>query len=210
MARNEPTNGLEHDLTQALEDLEGALGRAAESLEAMRGLLPRITAAGSLFDEIEALVRAGREQIGDASSAAQAAYTRPTLVVPRPAQRPATAPQPAATAQEREASGPGLVTAAPEADAGTGKPQAALASFRLEFESAAAPLDLRMVDDAVSEHPAVRDVALLDYDGRRATLKVWVTAEASPAEVQQALRARAEQLFGPAHEVTIVALEDVA
>jgi hypothetical protein len=55
----------------------------------------------------------------------------------------------------------------------------------------------------------VRDVALLDYDGRRATLKVWITATTSPAEVQETLAARAASI-GNGNEISIVALEDVA
>jgi len=56
----------------------------------------------------------------------------------------------------------------------------------------------------------VRDVALLDYDGRRATLKVWIAAGTSPANVQEALKARAGELFPAGHTVSIVALEDAA
>ena len=66
------------------------------------------------------------------------------------------------------------------------------------------------MDDAVSEHPAVRDVALLDYDGHRATLKVWIGPEASPSDVQDALKERASSLFSAEQDVTIVALEDAA
>jgi hypothetical protein len=83
-------------------------------------------------------------------------------------------------------------------------------SFRLEFESRPGPLDLRTVDDAVSEHPAVRDVALLDYDGRKATLKVWIESGASPADVQRSLTDRASTLFDNSNDITIIALEDVA
>ncbi len=74
--------------------------------------------------------------------------------------------------------------------------------FRIEFESAASPLDLRTVDDAISAHPAVRDVALLDYDGRRAALKVWITPDTTPAEVQSDLQQRAPQLFTPKDEIS--------
>ncbi len=66
------------------------------------------------------------------------------------------------------------------------------------------------MDDAVSEHPAVRDVALLDYDGRKATLKVWIDGSASSSDVQSTLVERSAQLFGAGNDVTIVALEDAA
>jgi hypothetical protein len=71
-------------------------------------------------------------------------------------------------------------------------------------------LDLRAVDDAISEHPDVRDIALLDYDGHRATLKVWVAGGTSPIEVQQAIRDHVVRLFPPDSDVTVVALEDAA
>ena len=85
-----------------------------------------------------------------------------------------------------------------------------LKCFRLEFESRPGPLDLRTVDDAVSEHPAVRDVALLDYDGRKATLKVWIDGAASPSDVQSTLVERSSELFSAGNDVTIVAIEDAA
>ena len=85
-----------------------------------------------------------------------------------------------------------------------------LTSFRLEFESKPGPLDLRAVDDAVSEHHAVKDVALIDYDGKKATLKVWIDESATPHDVQNALLEKAASLFGPENEVTVVAIEDQA
>jgi hypothetical protein len=82
-----------------------------------------------------------------------------------------------------------------------------IATCRLRFESGGGRLDLRAVDEAVTGHPAVRDVALLDYDGGQATLKVWIVASVSPAELQQALAAHAQSLGS---DVAIVALEDAA
>ena len=186
MPPTEPNNDLQRELSAALDELQSALHRASDATGAIKGLLPRLAAAGALFDEIETLIRAGRERIGVGGEApAEAPYARPTLVVPEaPTPRPAPVLQPSGTFTTPTTPG--------------GPPQAGapgVASFRLEFESQTGPLDLRTVDDAVSEHPAVRDVALLDYDGRRATLKVWIVETASPAEVQEALQARAEQLF---------------
>lgn len=221
MPRSESSTDLERELSQALDDLQASLRRASEATAAIKGLLPRLAAAGSLFDEIESLIRAGRERIGVSPGAPETTYARPTLVVPSPSTpRPTPVLQPSNTfgapAETRPEPEPGVAAAAPaQAEAAAAFPpqagsQGGLVSFRLEFESNPGPLDLRTVDDAVSEHPAVRDVALLDYDGRRATLKVWIIDTASPAEVQDALKERAANLFGSGHEVTIVALEDVA
>ena len=231
MATNDQPTGLDRELTWALDDLHAALKRATEATATIKGLLPRLAATGSLFDEIEALVRAGRQQIGageagtESASGALASIARPTIVAPNhAAPRPAPVLEPSASlttpAAKRIDRWPvGGTAAAPRAAPAAG---AALATeqppvavedlhcFRLEFESQPGPLDLRTVDDAVSEHPAVRDVALLDYDGHRATLKVWIGRDASPADVQESLKERAGNLFAADQDVTIVALEDAA
>lgn len=174
------------------------------------------------------------------TQASPSAYPRPTLVVSPPAPTPNPAPAPAQPTLWADVPPPAsVVTSAPEAATepvsataatqtyeplpppAVSAPEPAivepvearveeLTCFRLEFESRPGPLDLRTVDDAVSEHPAVRDVALLDYDGRKATLKVWITSMASPADVQRALSERAGKIFASGNDVTIVALEDVA
>jgi hypothetical protein len=228
MATNDITTGLEAELNRAIDDLQSALQRAADATSAIRTLVPRVSAIGSLFEELDTVIRSGRQNIGiTEQQLSQTTYTRPTLVVPSatPA-RPAPAPQPAdsawATATDAWASQPvaeAISTPAPEpftqhrdsGDASRATTATALVCFRLEFESRPGPLDLRTVDDAVSEHPSVRDVALLDYDGRKATLKVWIDGStASPSDVQQALVERATELFGSGNDVTIVALEDAA
>jgi hypothetical protein len=128
------------------------------------------------------------------------------LASERPILPAALTPPPLAEAPAR-ATGPKPVDSAPFPNPAD---DAGVTCFRLEFESKPGPLDLRKVDDAVGEHPAVRDVALLDYDGRRATLKVWIAATSTPADVQNALRRRTAELFAPGHDITIIALEDVA
>lgn len=237
MAGNENFTGLQGELSQALDALSESLDQAAAATAAIRAALPRLAATRSVLDEIEALLRGGRE--APAAAAAPASedelYTAPTLVAPatpspkRPAPRaklpapptaaPSSFPLPDAPTMIPQASAPAPSTsreydeivdeAPPSASPGrTG--HGPLVSFRLEFESRGGPLDLRRVDEAVAQHPAVRDVALLDYDGRRATLKVWISSPATPADVQNALTAPgAHQLFAGS-EVTVVALEDVA
>jgi len=220
MTTNDRPTGIERELSWALDELHAALQRAGEATATIKGLVPRLAATGSLFDEIEALVRAGRQHIGTGEQAA--GVTRPTLVVPSaPRQAPVLQPQAGHPTAETasESWSPVIETPAPVetpapaetmAQEEAAAPSGDLHCFRLEFESQPGPLDLRTVDDAVSEHPAVRDVALLDYDGHRATLKVWISADASPSDVQDALKARAAGLFSADQEVSIVALEDAA
>jgi hypothetical protein len=57
----------------------------------------------------------------------------------------------------------------------------------VEVERSDGPLDLRAVDRPVSGHPGVADVALLDYDGRRARFKIWTRSAADVPELGAAL-----------------------
>jgi len=205
MASETTRTGLEGELSQAIDELHAALQHATDATASIRALLPKVGSISHMFDELDAVIGSGRQQIGETASTASPAYSRPTLVVPN-------APSPAAAnaGEWPAASAPGR-TITPETPESVKRAEAAgLTCFRLEFESSPGPLDLRTVDDAVSEHPAVRDVALLDYDGRKATLKVWIDGTAKPADVQSTLIERSPQLFAAGNDVTIVALEDVA
>jgi hypothetical protein len=214
MAEDTRTRGLEDELNTALNDLRGALQRASDAAAGLQRLVPRVSQIGSLFEEIAAVVNTGRQQLGATGS--PGAYTRPTLVVPG-ANSAETQPQP----QPHQTGDPWTRLAetwgtdnngqpGASSSAGHGAATATLTSFRLEFESKPGPLDLRAVDDAVSEHPSVRDVALLDYDGLKATLKVWIEDTATPQDVRSDLVARATALFGSENEVTVTAHEDAA
>jgi hypothetical protein len=236
MTEQQPV-GLEQELKQAFDDLRAALQRASDATAAITQLAPRIHAVAGIFDQIEAAVAEGRRQLAGATFALEGTgggavtYARPTLVVAEPD----PAPQPfvlSAAAPALEADAPAVAaqtsplewTSAPVSEWAPKPPpeiasldlqgaidgQGELASFRLEFESRPGPLDLRAVDEAISEHPAVRDIALLDYDGHRATLKVWVEGSASPADVQSAIRDQVSSLFSSENEISVVALEDAA
>ncbi len=242
MTGNDQHPSLEGELVAALDDLHRALQHAADATASIRTLLPRVSAIGSLFDEIDSVIRGGRQQLGVASGAGAMVYTRPTLVVPSATARPsspqptpsALAYEPAEPSSRSECSDvvpdvgtldPSFEGAIAQADAVDDSDQSVVASprefprpadgpgvtcFRLEFESRSGPLDLRIVDEAVGEHPAVRDVALLDYDGRKATLKVWIDGSATAADVQQSLLARGSKIFAVDNDVSIVATEDAA
>lgn len=224
------------DLGAAIRELEDSLQRAARAAARIHDALPRLERMSAAFQELESIIEAGRRAAADpaqpiaAPATAAAAIiepsppalgepSRPTLVetsapaggMPRPSKPKGVAP-----AKADDGGTPNIlrdtveVASDIETIATIGTNGDKLISFRLEFESNPGPLDLRAVDAAVSEHPAVRDVALLDYDGRRATLKVWITATASATEVQQALTERASKIVSDGSEVSIIALEDVA
>ena len=216
MADESRTQGLEQELNAAIDDLRASLQRAGDATATLQRLVPRVSQIGAVFDEIAAVISSGRQQLG--TPGAPGAYARPTLIVPG-AQQGEPAPQ------TRQGDDPwtqlaetwGATSGAqPQTDSPAGEnghastATATLTAFRLEFESKPGPLDLRAVDDAVSEHPSVRDVALLDYDGRKATLKVWIEDTATPSDIQSSLVEKATTLFGPENEVTVTAHEDAA
>lgn len=198
------THSIEQDLNESLEELRLALQHAADATASLQRIVPRVAQIGTLFDEIATVVNSGRQQLGIAAEGAT--YTRPTLVVP--ASTPAPDMRPSDDPWTNLAQTWGNDTAAPSA--GAASTSAALTCFRLEFESKPGPLDLRSVDDAVGEHPAVRDVALLDYDGRKATLKVWIEQGTNAGDIRDSLVEKATALFGTENEVTVTAHEEAA
>jgi hypothetical protein len=72
-------------------------------------------------------------------------------------------------------------------------------------------LDLKAVDGSVNENPAVVDVALLDYDGRQATLKLWINNQADPQSVREALLASLQRRLGEDDDAEVqIEFEDSA
>lgn len=89
---------------------------------------------------------------------------------------------------ESGAAAPQTPVAPAGADSGTAWPRPApLGVLFVEVERSDGPLDLRAVDRPVSGHPGVADVALLDYDGRRARFKIWTRWPADAPELGAAL-----------------------
>jgi hypothetical protein len=106
--------------------------------------------------------------------------------------------EPAATPAEGEliitpAEGELIVTPAeaePAATPAEGEPQPISSqpqALQVNVRTASGSLDLKAVDRSVNESPAVVDVTLLEYDGRNATLKVWINQSADPVQVREAL-----------------------
>ena len=75
--------------------------------------------------------------------------------------------------------------------------------LRLAVASRIGALDLKAVDGAVNENTAVVDVALLDYDGRQATLKLWINGAADPIETRDALTESLRRRLGSEREAEI-------
>ncbi len=75
--------------------------------------------------------------------------------------------------------------------------------LRISVGSKTGSLDLKAVDGALNENPAVVDVALLDYDGRHATLKLWISGAADPQGVQEKLLASLRRRLGDEQDVEV-------
>jgi hypothetical protein len=202
-----------NDLNSAIDELEAALAQAQAAAGRIRAALPRLEQMSGVFAQLESIIAASREPTGLAA---------PSVRTPRPRSRQQTATLAeiavAAGLQPEAPEGDTLGTAELAADPDAldhleplvATDGASLTSFRLEFQSERGTLNLRAVDEAIGEHPAVRDVALIDYDGRRAVLKVWITATARPSDIEQALNARADKIASDGGQLSIVALEDAA
>ncbi len=76
-------------------------------------------------------------------------------------------------------------------------------SLQLSITATSGSLDLKVVDRSINESPAVVDVTLLDYDGRNATLKVWITESADPAGVRDALLESLRRNFGDGQDTEV-------
>lgn len=77
-------------------------------------------------------------------------------------------------------------------------------NLQLRVSTTSGSLDLKAVDRSVNENPGVVDVTLLDYDGRKATLKVWIDPDADPRAVQEGLLTSLKQHLAQGQEANII------
>ena len=178
-------------LDGALASLESALAQAGQSVTIIRTNIAQISTLAKAVREMEAAITLARQNLSLPLAARQATDTPPLRAVPQPEPVAETiAPEPVAETTEQPE--PVAEATAPEPVAGTTAPEpaageAASHCLRLSVQSKSGSLDLKAVDRSVNENPAVVDVALLDYDGRKATLKLWVNESADPIGVREAL-----------------------
>jgi hypothetical protein len=170
------------DLETALTRLESALTDAGRAIVTIRTCVPQISALVEVVNTMESAMSFARQRLGGSPAEAllHAVPQQPTL--PEPALQPQPEPEPESE-PEPEAQ-PVVVT--------TGAPTQYC--LRLHISSKVGALDLKAVDNAVNEQQAVTDVALIDYDGRQATLRVWISgtgdAEAARKALGESLRSR--------------------
>ena len=168
------------ELEGALANLEQALNQASRSVTAIRDSVADVASISTRVRNLEQAIDLARQSL----SVGPAMNAEPTPLRPvanagidyRPADDQPVDVEPAIEAETEPA---------PVASAPQGGNEAHC--LRLNVSSKTGSLDLKSVDAAVNENPAVIDVALLDYDGRRATLKLWVNASADAEGVSEAL-----------------------
>ena len=113
-----------------------------------------------------------------------------------------TEPEPAADITEPEPAA-AITEPEPAAEIAEEPVQAVSHCLRLAVKSNSGSLDLKAVDGSVNENPAVVDVALLDYDGRKATLKLWVNESADPIGVRDALLGSLRRRLGDEQDAEV-------
>ena len=174
------TAGFAQELDDALATLDTALLQAGRSVAIIRHNLSQFAALDRVVHEMEAAMARAREQLG--ASWASAGEKAPLRSVRREAAEPT---QTRLDADADESAG----TAAADSEVVPAQQSGLTATrcLRLTVASRIGSLDLKAVDGSVNENPSVLDVALLDYDGRQATLKLWVNESADPEGVREAL-----------------------
>ena len=169
--RDPQTVTLEGELDAALATLESALAAAGGAVAAIRDALPQVAALAAGVGEMEAAMARVRQQLGASSGA-------PPLRSVQPQDTLAASPDPGTEPDEPPPS---------VEDDGTETDVRVSHCLRLDVSTRASSLDLKAVDGSVNDISAVVDVALLDYDGRHATLKIWIETSADPNAVREAL-----------------------
>ena len=180
------------DLENALTRLETALTDAGRAIVTIRNCVPQIGALIEVVNTMESAMSFARQRLGTGSAAES-----PLHAVPQQQPLPAATPQPereAAPEPEPDFSTEPAVTT-------TGAPQTYC--LRLHIGSKVGALDLKAVDNAVNEQQSVTDVALIDYDGRQATLRVWISGAGDAEEARKALGESLRSRLGDADAADI-------
>ncbi len=219
-ARTADVSSIKTELDQALSTLDIALLEAGRSVATVREQVAHVMKIAERSREMEAAMARAREQLavsfenGGASPPLRAVPSiGPTDEIQAPVMEPAATPdQDSGDAEPATARGPepkeakeakkGNTFPAPVPNAETSR------CLRLAVSSKSGNLDLKEVDSSVNENPAVIDVALLDYDGRQATLKLWINETADPKGVRDALLSSLRNHLGKKDTELSIELEE--
>lgn len=180
---------LKDELDEALSTLDIALLEAGRSVSIVRKSMTRVFDLAEQAGEMEAAIVRAREQLavtlqGDSTATPlRAVPTREQAGLKEEDSNAAPVQEPeneTTEAIEKPDTGP-------ESEPVLEPASTATRCLRLKVSKKSGSLDLKDVDGSVNENSSVVDVALLDYDGRQATLKLWVNERADPNGVREAL-----------------------
>lgn len=190
---------LVNNLDNSLEQLETSLAEAGRSLSAVRHNVTQLASLVEVVRDMEDMMNKARANLGMESIATSTQpalrpvpqqepffqpMPEPIAALPEIEELPAPEPQPDPIEIQIE---PEPEQAVPASVAQSATGEVTPHCLRLGVTSKAGSLDLKAVDGSVNENPAVVDIALLDYDGRKATLKLWINGSADPVGVRDAL-----------------------
>lgn len=198
---------LKDELDTKLQTLEMSLASAAQATAALRQTLPKIAALAQVLGDIEATMTRIRPQTTQTQTTptftepandeqASSPWLRPLAqddpvsawptmpTEPKPGEKVATFYS-STLEEEKEAEG----------EETNEEPAGVSNCLRVDVTTRGTSLDLKAVDSAVNEITEVVDVALLDYDGRSASLKVWVSETSDPTAVRDALSEGLQRRF---------------
>src|SRR3990170_973841 len=172
-------SSLANEVDAALSTLESALTTARRAVDVIRASLSQITDLERRVREMEAAMSRALESLSAPLEPGTRAATVSQI-------RPVAFDE---TVQQETTSHPAARTEV--------VPAGAVSNYlRLTVQSKSGSLDLKAVDGAVNENPDVVDVALLDYDGRQAALKLWVNPSADATAVRDALMVSLKSRLG--------------
>ena len=201
-ANDSSTTGIAQELDDALATLDTALLAAGRSVAIIRRNLPQFAALDRVVHEMEEAMARARKQLDTSWDSAK--EKTPLRSVPRPETEAPESPESMQNSLDSHAD-EGDSKAADDLEPATAQ-QPGLSATRclwLTVASKIGSLDLKAVDGSVNENPSVLDVALLDYDGRQATLKLWVNASADPEGVREALVSSLRNHLGDASRIDL-------
>jgi hypothetical protein len=181
-----PSNFI-NEFETALAKLDAALAEARNAVAAIRSFVPQFAALAQVVATIESAVTEARHNI-DATASPPPSGLRAVPIQEAQAVQPEQ-DQPAHTD----------VAQSPANEC-----------LRLNVTKHTGSLDLKSVDNALNEHTEIVDLALLDYDGRQATLKVWVSGPFDRESLQHSLNEDLVRAVGTDAEIKIEFDQDAA
>ncbi len=202
------------ELDQALSTLDIALLEAGRSVATVREQVAQVVELAERSRELEAAMSRAREQLSvsfENGGAAPPLRAVPSLGPIEEIEAPVLEPEAQVDLDSDKIDTGAVGTPEPKETAPMPAPSPSAKMsrcLRLAVGSKSGNLDLKEVDSSVNENPSVIDVALLDYDGRQATLKLWINDAADPDGVSDALLTSLRNHLGKGDTKLSIELEE--